>query len=157
MKAETRASVLSSSLVSSLCAHLVAQSCPTLCDPLDCSLPGSSVHGIFQGRILEWVAISSSRGSSQPRDWTCFSCVSCIAGRFFIAEPSRKPNNASYIVARAQQKWVIMRQRPCSAFPHFTSFNPHNNPMRGSPLLSPLDREKAEAQERHVLCPKSHS
>ena len=46
----------------------VAQSCPTLCDPIDCSPPGSSVHGIFQARVLEWVAISFSRGSSQPRD-----------------------------------------------------------------------------------------
>ena len=46
----------------------VAQSCPTLCDPMDCSPPGSSVHGILQARILEWVAISSSRRSSQPRD-----------------------------------------------------------------------------------------
>ena len=46
----------------------VAQSCPTLCDPMDCSLPGFSVLGIFQARILEWVAISFSRGSSQPKD-----------------------------------------------------------------------------------------
>ena len=46
----------------------VAQSCPTLCDPMDCSLPSSSVHGILQARILEWVAISFSRGSSRPRD-----------------------------------------------------------------------------------------
>ena len=46
----------------------VAQSCPTLCNPMDCSLPGSSVHGIFQARILEWVAIFFSRGSSQLRD-----------------------------------------------------------------------------------------
>ena len=44
------------------------QSCPTLCDPVDCSLPGSSVHGILRARILEWVAILSSRGSSRPRD-----------------------------------------------------------------------------------------
>ena len=47
---------------------LVAQSCPTLCEPMDCSPPGSSVHGIVQARILEWVAVSFSRGSSQPRD-----------------------------------------------------------------------------------------
>ena len=46
----------------------VAQSCLTLCDPMDCNLPGSSVHGTFQAGVLEWVAISSSRGSSQPRD-----------------------------------------------------------------------------------------
>ena len=46
----------------------VAQSCPTLCDPMDCSLPGSSGHGIFQAIVLEWIAISFSKGSSQPRD-----------------------------------------------------------------------------------------
>ena len=57
---------------------MCAQSCPTLCDPMDCSLPGSSVHGIFLARILEWVVMPSSRGSSQPRDRTCFSWVSCI-------------------------------------------------------------------------------
>ena len=58
----------------------VSQSCPTLCDPMDCSLPGFSVRGILQARILEWVTISFSRGSSQPRDQTR---VSCTAGRFF--------------------------------------------------------------------------
>ena len=58
----------------------VAQSCPTLCDPMDCSLPGSSVHGISQARIQKWVAISFSRRSSQPRDCTW---VSHIVGRHF--------------------------------------------------------------------------
>ena len=53
----------------------VAQSCQTLGDPMDCSLPGSSIHGIFQVIILEWVAISFSRGSSWPRDWTRVSCI----------------------------------------------------------------------------------
>ena len=48
-------------------------------DPIECNLPGSSVHGIFQARILEWVAIFSSRGSSQVRDQTCISYVSCIS------------------------------------------------------------------------------
>ena len=57
----------------------VAQSCPTLCGPMDCSLPGSSVHGILQPRIVEWVAMPSSRGSSWLRGQTQ---VSCIAGRF---------------------------------------------------------------------------
>ena len=46
----------------------ISQLCPTLCDPMDCSLPASSIHGIFQARVLEWVAISFSRGSSQPRE-----------------------------------------------------------------------------------------
>ena len=55
---------------------LVIKWCPTLCDPIDCSPPGSSVHRIFQERILEWVSISSSRGSSWPRDQTCVSCIS---------------------------------------------------------------------------------
>ena len=54
---------------------LVAQSCLTLCDPMDCSLPGSSLHGISQARILEWVTISFSKGFSQPRDRTLVSCV----------------------------------------------------------------------------------
>ena len=53
---------------------LVAQSCPTLCNPMDYGPPGSSVHGILQGRILEWVAMPFSRGFSQPRDWTWVSC-----------------------------------------------------------------------------------
>ena len=59
---------------------LVAQSCPTLCDAMDCSLPGSSVHGILQASILEWVAIPFSRGTSRPRDGTW---VSRFAARFF--------------------------------------------------------------------------
>ena len=58
-----------------------------LCDPMDCSLPGSSVHGIFQAIVLEWTAISFSRGSSQPRDWTW---ASCTAGKFFTVWATRK-------------------------------------------------------------------
>ena len=69
----------------------VAQSCPTPCDPMDCSPPGSSVYGIFQARILEWIAISSSTGSSQLRDRTGVSCVFCLASRFFASEPPGKP------------------------------------------------------------------
>ena len=55
------------------CTH--AQPCPALCDPMDCSLPGPSVHGIFQARMLERVAISSSKGSSWPKNWNCVSCI----------------------------------------------------------------------------------
>ena len=65
----------------------VAQLCLTLCDPMDCSLPGPSVHGIFQARVLEWVAISFSRGSSQHRDRTR---VSHIAGRCFTIWATRE-------------------------------------------------------------------
>ena len=63
-----------------VCVRLVGQSCLNLCDPKDCSPAGSSVHGISQTGILEWVAISSSRGSSRPRDRTCVSCISFTGG-----------------------------------------------------------------------------
>ena len=78
---------------------LVAQLCPTLCNPTNCTPPGSSVHGILQARILEWVAIPFSRGSSWPRDWTQ---VSCITGRFFPSEPPGKP-----------QQWIDQHQIDC--------------------------------------------
>ena len=65
----------------------VAQLCLTLCDPMDCSLPGSSVHGVFQARVLECVAIAFSRRSSRPRDWTR---VSRIIGRCFTVWATRE-------------------------------------------------------------------
>ena len=64
----------------------VAQSCPTLCDPMDCSLPGFSVHSIFQARVPEWVANSFSRGSSWPRDWT-----QALQADALTSEPPGKP------------------------------------------------------------------
>ena len=82
---------------------LVAQSCPALCDPIDCSLPGSSVYGILQTRILEWVAIPFSRGSSPPRDWTQ---VSYIAGRFFTTEPLAKTEGKK-MDPFADSVWVV--------------------------------------------------
>ena len=61
------------------CVHAkLLQSCPTLCNTMDCSPPGSSVRGILQARKLEWIAVSYSRGSSQPRDRTHVSYISCI-------------------------------------------------------------------------------
>ena len=70
-------------------AIVCAQSCLTLRDPMDCSPPGPFVHGISWARILEWVAISFSRGSSQPMAQTYFSC---LAGGFFPTEPPGKPS-----------------------------------------------------------------
>ena len=67
-----------------VCVCVCAQAhslCPSLCDPKDCSLPGSSVHVIFQARVLEWVAIFSSRASFRPRDWTHISFISCTGRR----------------------------------------------------------------------------
>ena len=63
------------------------QLCSTLCGPMDCSLPGSSVHGILQARILQWVVISFFKGSPQPRNWTH---IFCITGRFLTTVPSTK-------------------------------------------------------------------
>ena len=75
----------------------VAQSCLTLCDPMDCSLPGFSIHGIFQARVLEWVAVSFSRGSSWPRDRTR---VSHTAGRHFtVVWATREATMSSKTVA----------------------------------------------------------
>ena len=77
-------SVLFSSLIfASKVKVLVTQSCLTFCDPMDCSLPGSSIQGILQARILEWVAVPSSRGSSPPRDQTYVSYAPALTGRFF--------------------------------------------------------------------------
>ena len=86
-----------------------AQSCPTLCNPVYCSPPGSSVHGIFQARILEWAAISSSRGSSRPKDLNRISCVSCIGRRILyrcttcetIMEKNTKRRGYLYVNNRA--------------------------------------------------------
>ena len=79
---------------------LVTQSYPILCDPMDCSLPGSSVHGILQTRILEWVAIHFSRWSSWPRNW---SQVSCIAGTFITIWATRE---AQKLMKIWEMKWV---------------------------------------------------
>ena len=81
------------------------------CDPMDCSLPGFSLHGIFQARVLEWVAISFSRGSSRPKDWTQ---VSRIASRRFTLWAIRAlPQGLYLILTLGQQKWlrVYRKQR----------------------------------------------
>ena len=84
-----------------VCVHAkIRPLCLTLCDPVDCSPPGSSVHGILQSRILEWVVMPSSRRSSRPRDQTCGSSGSCLAGRFFATEPLGMPTCDSTIISK---------------------------------------------------------
>ena len=84
----------------------VAQSCLTLCDPMDCSLSGSSIHGIFQARVLEWIGISFSRGSSRPRNQTP---VSRIAGRCFTIWATREAHGKITVSTTVQSfslnKW----------------------------------------------------
>ena len=96
------------------------QSCPTLCNPMDCSPPGSSVHEILQARILEWTALPSSRRSSRPRDQTHVSYIACISRR--VLYHSRHLGDApllpSLIVFPRQ---VLVRQQSmdrCPGFPY---------------------------------------
>ena len=95
-----------------MCACSVAQSCPTPCDPMDCSPPGFSVHGISQARILEWVAISYSRGSSWPRDQTQ---VSCIGRRILYHWATGEASSRGWeIVMRAILVVVLINFNGCS-------------------------------------------
>ena len=91
-----------------LCAKSF-QSFLTLHDPADCSPPGSSVHGILQARILEWAAMPSSRGSSQPRDWTRVLMSLTLASRFFITSVSSNPLRAwieKEKKKKAEESWI---------------------------------------------------
>ena len=93
-----------------------AQLCLTLCGPVDCSSPNSSVHGIFQARILEWVAVSSSRGSFQPRHQTISLESPALAGGFFTSAPHGKPcsnfrNNTA--VSMSKYSWTAERWENC--------------------------------------------
>ena len=94
---------------------LVVQLCPTLCKPRDCSLPGVSVHGIVQARILERVAIPLSRESSQARVQTHASCISHIPGGFFPSKPPRKPQVGMELLYNSVCKYylpVLQRRTP---------------------------------------------
>ena len=98
--------------------------------PMDCSRPGSSVHGISKARILEWVVMPLFRWSFQPRDQTHISCVSCNAGGFFTAEPLGKPlllewdPNSSLHPTRSRMNWILSDLTS----PHILSPLPHSIP-----------------------------
>ena len=121
---------LQSSLIWCLSVCSVDQSCPTLCNPIDCSPAGSSAHGIFQARILEWADISFSRGSSWPRDRTW---VSCVAGRFFFTtELPGKPYGSLtfprvYLLPSGvhvpYQDWPLLSFRICLILVAFSLMN----------------------------------
>ena len=91
----------------------VTQSSPTLCDPVDCSPPGSSVHGILQARMLEWGAISFSKGSSWHRDQTHISYVSCIIRQVFLplAPPGKPLFILSAVKYSTREKWLSPGKR----------------------------------------------
>ena len=95
---------------------LVAQFCLTLCNPMDCNLPGSSVHGVFQARILEWVAIPFSRGFSGPRDRTH---VSCFAGGFFTTSATREAQIGNDIIYWEEKIWMNVNRSEQKKLFHF--------------------------------------
>ena len=103
-------------------AHcLAAKSCLTLCEPKNCSLPGSSVHGISPVRILEWVAISFFRGSSQPRDRSCINLMSpALAGGSLPLASSGKP--MTMMISALRPHWVC-----CDCILSFYKFHVHGD------------------------------
>ena len=103
---------------------LVAQLCPSVCDPMDCSPPGSSVHGTLQAAILEWVAIPFSRGSFQPRDWTWVFCTTDI---FFTIWATREAH-------RSEIKSSV--KRTCSVSESY--YRAQEGPMLPSGLLESI-------------------
>ena len=121
-------------------AMLVAQLCPTLCDPMDCNPPGSTVHGIFQARILEWVSISSSRGSSPPRDRTCISCIACGFFTIWAIRDTGVEWSSSPQAGQAVQS--VAKRRRLMSDPHGTAR------ARGTPrqLSHPWDGTRGSAR-----------
>ena len=95
-----------------MCVHLVARSCPILRNAMDCSLPGSYVHGIFQERILEWVAISFSRGSFHLRDQTHISCIGRQVLYYWTTWDAPLALLPGHISKTQLSLWSIMSQFP---------------------------------------------
>ena len=129
------------------------QLCPNLCDPMDCSPGGSLIHGILQTRILQWVALSYTRGSYQPRDWTD---VSCITSRFFFLLLSHRgsPRQINRIKFKACVSEVLGSQKSSFEFFGNIAWKPggtflpiqcffgegNGNPLQSSCLENPMDR-----------------
>ena len=135
--------------------------CPTLCDPMDCSPPGSSDHGILQARILEWRAIPFSGGSYQPRDWTW---VSCSGGRFFTVWAIREPPNNGrhhYIKYSFPMPFFSLH----STYVNIIIKNTANGNFPGGPMVRTLPSNARSAgltpvkklRPPHVLWPKNRN
>ena len=156
---------------------LIAQSCQTLCDPMDCSPPGSSICGILQARILEWVAISFSRGSSRPRDRTWSPALQANS---LASEPPGKPKEwyshteegGRWQVERKKKGFPDQEENPAAAV---RALNPNHRPpgsvpgtycfkqhvlraFLGNPLCSTVHNDKQSNGTKHsvflleVLC-----
>ena len=126
---------------------LVSQLCLTLCNLMDCSLPDSSVHGIFQARILEHAVIPFSRGSSQLRDraW-----VTCIAGRFFTIWATREANRDSFLLLFSQV--YQFRSVQFSRSVVSDSLQPHESQHARPPCPSPTPRVHSDSHPSSQWC-----
>ena len=139
----------------------VSQSCPSLCDPMDYSLPGSSAHGIFQAIVLEWIAISFSRGSSQSRDRTQVSHIvdtlpseppgmsinshkyrqivaGVILGIFWILKkifPIHSVQFSCSIMSNSLRPYVVQRARPPCPLPTPRAYSPYSGSKNPSFLI----------------------
>ena len=120
-------------------AHLRAckslKLCPTLCGPVDCSLPGSSAHGIFQARILEWVAISYSGGSFGPKGQTQVFCVSCIGKRILY----HWVTGEALLITTTRIMNKSLPLNAGSVFMHFT-FLPHTSHLQKTWKIPEISR-----------------
>ena len=122
---------------------LITQSCLILCDPMDCSLPGSSVRWISQARVLEWVAISFSRVSSQPRDWTQ---VCCTAGRLLTMLPESLRTTGAGCYGQIWTMVVLAWELP------FVCLNCYNRTPQMGWLKHQKWQERLEVHDQGVCC-----
>ena len=134
---------------------LVAQLCPTVCDPMDFSLPGSSVHGTLQAGILEWVAIPFSRGSSQPRDWTQVFCTTDI---FSTIWATREAHSSEIRVVQCQKATAEPRKTQClplvylkALFPFFLVLSGRDLWLQG-PVAFPQGHQLSQTHWQLVPC-----
>ena len=126
--------------------HMVTRyiilSCSVMSDSLylmDCSLPGSSVHGIFQARILEWVAVSYSRGSSRPRDRTCVSCISCFGRQILYHCTTWKALQDTYVKTKTSTlAFIINLLLTKLQTLYFTSFSTNGLFLVHDPIQAPV-------------------
>ena len=133
-----------------VCVFLVTQSCPTLCDPMDCSPPGSSVHGISQASMLKWVAIPFSRRSSQCRGQTQ---VSCTAGGFFTSESPGKPSCfwILLLLSRVSRVWLCATpEMAAHQAPPSLGFSRQEH-WSGLPFPSPMHESEKSKWSRSVV------
>ena len=141
-------------------SRLRTQSCLTLCEPMDCSPPASSIHGILQARILEWDAISSSRGSYRPRDLNLhLLCLlhSALAGWFLITSASREAQDYLFYVSRLKIQQSILQNTKSIRLNHQWSPTTLQVHTTSRDALLPQIQKHKEWARNHIkdLCAKN--